>query len=203
MRVHRLRGLLYGSYYDACCYLISSSQTSEEKQQELQQLAHQTNGFSLAEQSTESQIPYRWVDGASSNLRLRARRFAQQINKGEVSKGRWPLLSNHLHGLWPSLTEGIRLIQAEDPNKSRRTEKEKVDMAKILYQAHHPISSALLRSVILDFHSYPTFIPQVRSCTVKDGAQEWEVLLEIFVIRPLAYRIRMEEKKMVAWFGIF
>ena len=23
MRVHRLRGLLYGSYYDACCYLIS------------------------------------------------------------------------------------------------------------------------------------------------------------------------------------
>ena len=69
-------------------------------------------------------------------------------------------------------------------------------MAKILYQAHHPVSQALLRSVILDFHSYPTFIPQVRSCTVKEiSAQEWEVLLEIFVIRPLAYRIRMEEKK--------
>lgn len=126
MRVHRLRGLLYGSYYDACCYLISSSQTSEEKQLELQQLAHQTNGFSLAEQSTESQIPYRWVDGASSDLRLRARRFAQKINKGEVSKGRWPLLSNHLHGLWPSLTEGIQLdISRRPKNKSRRTRKKR------------------------------------------------------------------------------
>ena len=67
-------------------------------------------------------------------------------------------------------------------------------MAKIQYQAHHSVSKSLLRSVILDFRSYPTFIPQVRSCTVKEvNAQEWEVSLEIFVIRPLSYRIRMKE----------
>ena len=67
-------------------------------------------------------------------------------------------------------------------------------MAKIQYQAHHSVSKSLLRSVILDFRSYPTFIPQVRSCTVKEiNAQEWEVSFEIFVIRPLSYRIRMKE----------
>ena len=126
MRVHRLRGLLYGSYYDACCYLISSSQTSEEKQQELQQLAHQTNGFSLAEQSTSSEIPYRWVEGANSGLRLQARKYAQQINKVDVSKGRWPLLSNHLNGLWPDLTENIQLEVSRRPkNKSRRSRKKR------------------------------------------------------------------------------
>ena len=69
-------------------------------------------------------------------------------------------------------------------------------MAKIQYQAHHPVSRTLLRSVILDFHSYPVFIPQVRSCVVQEiSKQEWEITLEIFVIRPLSYRIRMEEKK--------
>lgn len=126
MRVHRLRGLLYGSYYDACCYLISSSQTSEEKQQELQHLAHQTNGFSLAEQSTESEIAYRWVEGANPELRLQARRHAQQINNTEVSKGRWPLLSNHLHGLWPDLAVDLKLGASRRPkNKSRRTRKKR------------------------------------------------------------------------------
>ena len=69
-------------------------------------------------------------------------------------------------------------------------------MAKIQYQAHHSVSRSLLRSVILDFYAYPTFIPQVRSCSVQEiSSQEWEITLEIFVIRPLSYRIRMEEKK--------
>lgn len=69
-------------------------------------------------------------------------------------------------------------------------------MAHIQYQDHHPIPSSLLRSVILDFHSYSQFISQVRSCTVHVIEKSvWEVSLEIFVIRPLSYRIRMEEKK--------
>lgn len=69
-------------------------------------------------------------------------------------------------------------------------------MARIQYQDHHPIPSSLLRSVILDFHSYSNFIPHVRSCSVETiGKTVWEVSLEIFVIRPLSYRIRMEEKE--------
>ena len=126
MRVHRLRGLLYGSYYDACCYLISSSQTAEEKLQELQQLAHQTNGFSLAEQSTTSEISYKWVEGVNPHLRLLARRHAQRINNTDVSKGRWPLLTNHLQGLWPALTDNINLETNRRPkNKSRRNRKKR------------------------------------------------------------------------------
>ena len=126
MRVHRLRGLLYGSYYDACCYLISSSQTSEEKLQELQHLVHQTNGFSLAEQSAVSEIAYRWVEGVNPNLRLQARRHAQQINSTDVSKGRWPLLSNHLSGLWPELTVDLKFeANRRSKSKSRRTRKKR------------------------------------------------------------------------------
>lgn len=125
MRVHRLRGLLYGSYYDACCYLISSSQTSEEKQKELQQLAHQTNGFSLVEQSKEPEVQYRWLTG-ESKLRLQARKCAGQINNMEVQRGRWPLLNHHLKGLWPELSSQINFSeQKKSKNKHRRSRKKR------------------------------------------------------------------------------
>lgn len=69
-------------------------------------------------------------------------------------------------------------------------------MPLIQYAQQHPIPKSLLRSVILDFDSYADFIPQVRSCVAKEvGAGVWEVAIELFVIRRLQYRIRMEEKE--------
>ena len=69
-------------------------------------------------------------------------------------------------------------------------------MPRIQYTEHHQIPMSLLRAVILDFDRYVDFIPQVRSCSVQDaGTNSWEVSLELFVIRPLQYRIRMEEKE--------
>lgn len=125
MRVHRLRGLLYGSYYDACCYLISSSQTSEEKQKELQKLAHQTNGFSLVEQSKAPEVVYRWVEG-EPKLRLQARTLALKINNIEVKRGRWPLLNHHLTGLWPKLAGEINFSeQKRVKSKHRRSRKKR------------------------------------------------------------------------------
>ena len=69
-------------------------------------------------------------------------------------------------------------------------------MPLIRYEHNHPIPRSLLREVILDFGAYADFIPQVRSSTVKKaGKGAWEVDIKLFVIRPLSYRIRMEEKE--------
>ena len=69
-------------------------------------------------------------------------------------------------------------------------------MPRIRYMQEHSISKSMLRNVILDFDAYASFIPQVRHCTVHDaGNSAWEVEIEMFVIRPLFYRIRMEEEK--------
>jgi ribosome-associated toxin RatA of RatAB toxin-antitoxin module len=69
-------------------------------------------------------------------------------------------------------------------------------MPLIRYEQHHSIPKSLLREVILDFGAYVDFIPQVRSCRVNTvGKGVWEVDIKIFVIRPLSYRIRMEEKE--------
>ena len=60
----------------------------------------------------------------------------------------------------------------------------------------------MLRNVILDFDAYASFIPQVRRCVVHDaGKSAWEVEIEMFVIRPLFYRIRMEEQEdgLLSW----
>jgi RecG-like helicase len=118
MRVHRLRGLLYGSYYDACCYLIPSPQTSAEKLDELRQIAHQTDGFALAEQAPSLPIPYRWLKGESS-LRLKARSLIQKINSGDVQRGRWPLLIHHIEGLWPKETENLEFTSTRKLKKRR------------------------------------------------------------------------------------
>jgi len=76
-------------------------------------------------------------------------------------------------------------------------------MPRICYEKEHPIPKSMLRAVILDFDAYPTFIPQVRSCSVQDaGKAAWEVAIEMFVIRPLFYRIRLEEeetKGIIRW----
>jgi ribosome-associated toxin RatA of RatAB toxin-antitoxin module len=67
-------------------------------------------------------------------------------------------------------------------------------MPLIRYEQDHPIPKTLLREVILDFDAYSDFIPQVRSSSVKKaGKGAWEVEINLFVIRPLSYRIRMEE----------
>jgi RecG-like helicase len=118
MRVHRLRGLLYGSYYDACCYLIPSPQTSAEKLDKLRQIAHQTDGFALAEQAPSLPIPYRWLKGESS-LRLKARSLIQKINSGDVQRGRWPLLIHHIEGLWPKETENLEFTSTRKLKKRR------------------------------------------------------------------------------------
>ena len=122
MRVHRLRGLLYGSYYKACCYLIPSPQTSSEKLEELQQIAHQTNGFALAEQTPSLPIEYRWLNG-ESELRLKARSLIQKINAGDVQRGRWPLLIHHIEGLWPKESENLEFTTVRKPKKRRGRKK--------------------------------------------------------------------------------
>ena len=75
-------------------------------------------------------------------------------------------------------------------------EKKDDSMPLIQYSQQHPIPKSLLRAVILDFDSYADFIPQVRSCVAQEvSLGVWEVSIELFVIRRLQYRIRMEEKQ--------
>ena len=72
--------------------------------------------------------------------------------------------------------------------------KETIIMSLIRYNERHPIPMSVLRTVILDFDRYAEFIPQVRSCVAKQVESSiWEVAIELFVIRPLFYRIRMSE----------
>ena len=122
MRVHRLRGLILGSYYDASCYLMLSPQTSPEKLEEMKQIAHQNNGFSLCEQGNVPEIDYRWVEG-EAELRIQARKLANMLNYADVLRGRWPLLLQHMEGLWPQKTINTQI--ASKKSKHRRIRKKR------------------------------------------------------------------------------
>ena len=75
-------------------------------------------------------------------------------------------------------------------------------MPFIQYINNHVVSADVLKDVITDFESYPSFIPQVQKIVLhKQGPPEWEVSISIFVIRPLEYRIRFiqEEPYRFTW----
>ena len=122
MRVHRLRGLILGSYYDAICYLMLSPQTSPEKLEEIRQIAHQNNGFALCEQGNVPEIDYRWVEG-EADLRLLARKLVNRLQQSEVLRGRWPLLLHHMEGLWPQKMTNTAYVSKKP--KHRRIRKKR------------------------------------------------------------------------------
>jgi len=52
-----------------------------------------------------------------------------------------------------------------------------------------------LMAVIVDFHGYPDFLPEVRSTRVLRTEEDaWEVEFELQVIRPVRYVLRLERQ---------
>lgn len=57
------------------------------------------------------------------------------------------------------------------------------------------IPASSLMEVILDFQSYPTFVPEVLKVEiVEKGPPVWEVRFHLKLIRPIQYLLRLEQK---------
>ena len=63
------------------------------------------------------------------------------------------------------------------------------------YELKCQLSAHHLMQVITDFESYSEFLPEVQSTVVQQkGPPVWEVSFELQLIRPLKYRLRLEQK---------
>ena len=66
-------------------------------------------------------------------------------------------------------------------------------MPEVQFQTEESVDPNLLMSVITDFDSYPSFIPEVIDTTTRTkGPPIWEVRFVLRVIRPIEYRLRLE-----------
>ena len=58
-----------------------------------------------------------------------------------------------------------------------------------------PISPDSLMDLILDFESYPNFLPEITHTHVRlKGPPIWEVRFQLRLIRPIVYILRLERK---------
>ena len=50
-------------------------------------------------------------------------------------------------------------------------------------------------AVILDFNSYPRFLPEIEQCeVVRSGEDEWDVKFTVKVVKRLRYTLRLQRK---------
>ena len=119
IRLHRLRGLLYESYYGATCYLIASQQSHEEKLEKLKFICQQNNGFLIAEHENEVELPLQWQSEMTSQQRLLVREYANSDTLKKIQKNRWPQLLSTIQGWWPELSLKIQGTRRKKYKKRR------------------------------------------------------------------------------------
>lgn len=104
MRLHRLKGHLHQSHYQASMCFIVSDSVVEEDVQKIQTVCTQHNGFDLAELFGKNMdvegLDFSWVSEEDKAMRMKARDLAHSLLLKDLRRCRWPLLNNAVRNWW-------------------------------------------------------------------------------------------------------